>query len=246
MTIPVLPTTYDPAELELASRALVHWRGDDLSVNTVGGQLGTFTRGATATVVDFNATSFTVGNAMPRWEPRDWLASGERTHMGLLMGTSDRLTFAAAWRPRALAFLVEFIEAGTAATLNAALWSVSNDALTGARLAVDSTGTLYRLRHHNGTAEVTATLGAAPTVGQRVTLRGYLYADGSVQLWQSINGAAETATARSAANTLAAAWGTGALTRLNGFGTGNGGSVWVKRLKVVPGLQDATAITRGL
>lgn len=246
MTVPALPTTFDPAELELASRTIAHWRGDDVSVNLLSGQLGTFTRAATATLVDTNGTSFTAAQSMPRFEPRDWEATSARTHMGLLMGTSDRLLFAADWRPRAFAFLLEFIEAGTIGTANAALCSVSNDAITGARFAVDVNVNLYRVRFHNGSAEVTATLAAAPTSGQRVVLRGQVYADGSVQMWQQINGAAETATARSAAPAggLASAWGTGALLRLNAFGTGNAGSVWVKRLKLVPGLPDAALLAR--
>lgn len=244
MTIPVLPTPADPAELELVSRCIAHWRGEDLRVDLVNGQPGTFTRAATATVYDSNGVAFTLPNFRPRFEPRDWLAGGSRTHMGLLLGATDRLSWAADWRPRALGFYVEFIEAGTVGIANAGLWSVTNDAVTGARLVLDSTGSAYRLRHHNGTSEITVTLGSAPTTDQRVVLRGYLYSDGSVQLWQSINGAAETATARSAGNTLAATWGATARLRLNSVGTGNAGSVWVKRLRLVPGLPDATTLAR--
>jgi hypothetical protein len=244
MTAPLIPTTLDPAELDPVSRTIAHWRGADVSTRLVSGQLGTFTRGATATLVDTAGAAFTAANAMPRWEPRDWLATGLRTHMGLLMGTADRLTWTADWRPRALAFLVEFVENGTR-TGSGTVFAVSNAADSGARLVLASNGTNYGLTHHNGTAGLTVTLsGAQAATNDRVTVRGYLYADGSVQLWQSLNGGAETFTARSAANALAAAWGAAALLRLNATGTGAGGAAWYRRLKLVPGNPDPAVVAR--
>lgn len=247
MLIPTIPAAADPGDLQLASRCIAHWRADDCSVNLVSGQLGTFARGATATLVDSLGVSFTAPNAMPRWEPRDWKATGTRTHMGLLMGTADRLHFAADWRPRSVAFWIEFIEAGGVAITGGGVLSVTNDAASGAYLIVDSSGTYYRVRHSNGTnPEVVQTLAAAPTSGQRVVLRGQLYADGSVQLWQSINEAAETNTARSTAPAvgLASAWPATPRLRLNAVGTGNGGSNWYRRAKLVPGLPDYTTLSR--
>jgi hypothetical protein len=247
MTIPITPAEFDAADLEITSRCIAHWRGDDLTIDLVSGQPGTFSRGATATVFDSNGVSITLANATPRFEPRDWLGTSARTHMGLLMGTSDRLHYAADWRPRACAFWIEGIETGGAAISGGGVLSITIDAATGAYLRVDSTGTVYRVRHSNGiNAEVAQALAVAPTVGQRFVLRGQLYADGSVQLWQSINEGAETNTVRSVAPAagLAASWGAGARLRLNSAGTGNGGSLWARRFKVVPGVPDYTTLSR--
>lgn len=244
MTIPALPPLLDAVELDVVSRCIAHYRADDLSLNLVSGQVGTFARGATATLVDTSGASFTAANQQPRFEPRDWLGTSARTHMGLLMGASDRLHYAVDWRPMACAIWVEFIEAGTIGTASAGVISVCNDAVTGARLVLDSTGTFYRIRHHNGTTEVTATLGVAPTAGQRVVLRGQLYADGSVQLWQAINGGAETATSRTGTNALGTSWAASSRLRFNAVGTGNAGSIWIKRVKVVAGLPDYATLAR--
>ncbi len=247
MTIPYIPPMIDVGDLDVVSRCIGHFRAADLSLNLVNGQVGTFSRGATATQTDTaGVASFTAANAMARFEPRDWANAGTRGQMGLLMGTSDRLTFVADWRPRSFAVAMEIIEAGTVGIASAALTSVSVDTLTGARVAIDSTGTYYRIRAHNGTTEVTATLAIAPTAGQRVRIRAQVYADGSVQLWQSINEGAETFTARSAANAFAGSptWGVGAKWRLNSYGTGNGGSMWLRRAKLVPGIPDAATLAR--
>lgn len=165
--------------------------------------------------------------------------------MGLLMGTSDRLHFAASWVPRSFAFYVELIEV-SARTGSGTIFSVSNDANTGARVALAGNGTNYALTHHNGTTSVTATMaGAQPVPGDRVVLYGQVYDDGSVQLWQQVNAGAVQATARSAANTLASAWAATARLRLNAQGTAtNPGASWFKRLKLVPGLPDSTTLSR--
>lgn len=247
MLIPQNPAFADPGDLQIVSRCIAHWRADDCSTRLVSGQVGTFARGATATLVDSLGSSFTAPNAMPRWEPRDWKSTSARTHMGLLMGTGDRLHFAADWRPRAVGFWIEFIEAGGVAISGGGVLSVTNDAASGAYLIVDSSGTYYRVRHSNGTnAEVVQTLAVAPTSGQRVILRGQLYADGSVQMWQSINEVAETNTARSTAPVagLGAAWATTPRLRLNAVGTATGGSNWYRRFRVVPGVPDYATLSR--
>ncbi len=59
----------------------------------------------------------------------------------------------------------------------------------------------YEFNHDNGTALVASTAAAAPSFGELVELRPQLFADGSVQLHQSIDAAAEVSAAASAANT---------------------------------------------
>lgn len=247
MTIPIVPQQYDPDELGSVSRCILLRRESDLSLVARSGQIFTFARGTSLSIADTLSATFSSGYAQERYEPRDWLNTGSRTHMGIAMASADRLSCAADFRPRALAFWFEFIEGGTAATANAGLFSISNDAATGAYLIVDSTGTYYRVRHCNGTdAEVSQTLAVAPTSGQRVIIRGQLYADGSVQMWQSINGATESNTARSTAPAahLAAAWSATAKIRLNSVGTANGGTNWFRVEKIVPGVPDAVYLAR--
>lgn len=92
--------------------------------------------------------------------------------------------------------------------------------------------TRYRGQHHNGTTSVAtgSTLGAA-ALGDTIELRLVFFADGSVTLGQSVNGAAEVVTAQTAALAPAAAW--SSLTYL-WLGTVGGVSNWI-----IAGFRDA-------
>lgn len=244
MTIPVLPPRYDAADLEIASRCIYHFRGDDHSLIPLTGQLPTFSRAATASIVDSQGNAFTAAQHQAAFEPRDWDNDTVREQMGLLLGTSDRLNYAADWSPKAFAFWHEFIQVGSMPSGGIAHWTITNDAVSGARLVIDSSGSYWRATHHNGSTSQTVTLAVAPASGNRVVLWGQVYADGSIQLWQTINEGAATNTARSSANALASSWGTGARLRIGASGTGNYGSQWLKRLRLVPGLPDLQTLSR--
>lgn len=127
---------------------------------------------------------------------------------------------------------------------NTALWSISNDATSGARLILDSTGTYYRLRHHNGSTEVTVTLASAPTGGDSVIHWGWVFADGSIQLFQNINNVAITNTAASSANALASAWGSTARVRMSALGTTAGASQWLRVFKLLAGQPTLPQLVR--
>ncbi|GAB1340877.1 hypothetical protein [Gemmatimonas sp.] len=248
---PTYGTDLPAAPLELRSRLLAHWRAHDLTLHAeLTGLTGVLTRAATGTATDSNGTTYTAVNAQPRWDWRDLDGDSVREAVGLLMGTGDRLVWsdggtALSLIPKAMAFSLEFVETGGVTTSSAANLYLGNNGVTGARFFLDATGTYYRLRHHNGTSEVTVTLAVAPTAGQLVRLRGQLYADGSVQLWQQINGGVETATARSGANTLAATWGAGsAFLRLNALGSGNASTACYLQLKLAAGLPDLATLLR--
>ncbi len=241
MTIPLAPPDLDPTELALVSRCVYHYRPSDLTVDMLNGQKGTFTRNATATFLDSLGVTCTAGYGQPRFEPRSFLGS---TRMGLLLGTSDRLTFAADLRPRALAFWFAFEQIGAIGAAGTGLFSLCNDAATGARLVLDSSGAFYRLTHHNGSSSITVTLAAAPVNGDDVVLWGYLYGDGSVQLFQQIGSANATNTARSSANALGSAWATGARLRFNGVGTGGTGSLWLDRFRMMLALPTYAELSR--
>lgn len=245
MTIPVLPPAYDAADLEIASRCIYHFRGDDQSLMPLTGQVPAFSRAATASIVDSLGTAFSAARHQPAFEPRDWDNDTVREQMGLVMGISDRLDYPADWTPKAFAWWHEFIQVGSMPSAGVALWSITNNAVSGARVVIDSSGTYWRATHHNGSTSQVITLGVAPASGNRVIQWGQVYADGSIQMWQSINEGAAINTARSSALTLAASWGSGtARLRIGASGTGNYGSQWIKRLRLAPGLPDLQTLSR--
>jgi len=215
MTLPLLGFRRDTGR---AARHPLLWLGRDLVVNAHSGQAGTFTRAATAAPTDSYSVARTVVHSQPAWQTN---VTHGRT--GALLGASTGISWPLPLLPQAMSGMVEFIEGGTVTTASAGLVYLGNDAATGARLYLDSSGTQYRVTHHNGTSPVTATMtGTAPTSGQRVRIRWWLYSDGKVQIWQSINGAAETGPAASGTLSLATAW-AGTTWRVNSAGTANYG-----------------------
>lgn len=203
----------------LASRHPWNWIFRGLSLDALSGQAGTLTRTTTATGTDSYGASYTAVHSQPT---AHYVAG--RALAGLLLGTNDTLAWTVNVLPQASCGMVRFIENGSLASAGAGVFYLGLDAGTGARLYIDSSGTQYRITHHNGTSSVTSTLsGTAPVAGDLVELRWRLKADGTVQLWQSINGGAETAASASGTLTLAAAWG-GTTLRLNSVGTASKGN----------------------
>lgn len=161
---------------------------------------------------------------------------------GLLLGASDSIFWTFPRKPTALTMYFEFVENGTKGTASAALVYIGNAGNTGARLWIDSTGSVYRARHHNGSTEVTSTLGAGPSNGDRVAIRVTLASDGKVQIFQSINGAAETGGSLSAANTLASDW-SGTNLYLGTTGSTNPGNMIAVRNRLALGSRTALQLT---
>lgn len=122
--------------------------------------------------------------------------------------TRDQLSFPFTARPQAMTVYVRFVEMGAIllTTIPRIIGQGINDS-NGAGtwlIFVESTG-FYAMQHwRNGI--VGSVLTAAPSVGQKVELRGVLNGNGSVQLHQSINGGAETSATASAAKALATVW----------------------------------------
>lgn len=230
MTLPPLIA----GRLTRASRLPFHWRGERFSLTALSGQAGTLTRTTTATPADFNGTTRTVVHSQPSWQHEDWDGDSTRETPTLLLGANDKLVYSFLMPPQALTLYVEFVERGAISVASDAIVYLGNAGNTGARLWIDSTGTYYRLRHHNGSTEVTVTLAAAPTAGQRVALRGILASDGKITLHQSINGAAESSTSASAANTLASAWSDTKL-YVGSTGDTNPGSTAFVRVRIARG-----------
>jgi hypothetical protein len=161
---------------------------------------------------------------------------------------ADDLAWPVLWTPRTASLLVECSEAGTRTTAGAGLLYLGNDAQTGARWTIDSSGTNYRATVHNGTTSVSATLSTAtPTTGQGARLLMQVEDNGTtwrVRLILSIAGVAgETDTGWSSTITRAAMFGTTTQLRLNRVGSaGTQGSTWVAQVAVVAGLRTTTDI----
>lgn len=212
-------------------------------IRAASGHYGTFSRGATlASVADANGATYTAVNQQPAWEMRDWDNDTVREAFGLRMGTSDRLAFTTALRPMAMAGMLEMIETGARTSASSCLWSLREDAASGAGLWLDTSGTYYRMSYRDGATTRVATLSSGqPVSGDRVRFFWELTGAGVLTFYQSINGAAATS-ASAAALTLPAAWATSAKIRFNSNGTGNAGQGWYRRCRLVSGALNQTTI----
>ena len=137
--------------------------------------------------------------------------------------TRDQLSFPFNARPQALTAYIWFIELGTIAELNTGrIFQISDSNGANPYIRCVEAGGFYEFRHRTPTSQVVATLAAASAVGDIVELRCVLNADGSVEIGQSLNGAAETTAGPSSALTLDTAWSEGTL-HVNSTGTTNFG-----------------------
>lgn len=235
MTLPALFS----GRTSRVSRLPFHWRGDRASLTALGGQTATLARAVTAAPVDYNGVSRTVPRDRPAWQHEDWDGDATRDTLACLFGTSDTCYWTVPILPAAMTLYLEFVQVGSMPAASASVCYLGNSGNTGARFWIDSTGSFYRVQHHNGTAAVTSTLAAAPASGNRVAIRATLDSSGRVQIFQSINGAAETNGSLSGTNTLAAAWSD---TRIyaNSTGATNAAAVsWVRVRLAYGGLTAA-------
>lgn len=219
------------------------WQARRGELEAVTAQVGTLVRAATGTAVDSAGVTYTAGHSMPRWESRTW--ANDRAALGLRLAADD-LTWPVNWLPERASVLLELAEAGTRTTAGAGLLYLGRDDQTGARLILDSDGTNYRATIHNGTSSASATLATAtPTTGQLARLVLQLDDDGTNQRVRlaltPVATGVTSETAWSSTVTRAAAWGSGALLRLNRVGSaGTQGSTWVRQVAWMPGLLTAS------
>lgn len=138
--------------------------------------------------------------------------------------------------PSETSVYVKFVEGGTLLASGAV---VNLSALVNAnpQFLLWAQGGFYQSRHHNGTTSVASTLAVAPAFGDTVELLARLFGDGSVDVTQSINGAASTSATQSAALALPAAW-SGQLAILNAAGGGSVGFIALQSLKIVAGARS--------
>lgn len=214
--------------LERASRAIFSWAALDMSLNARTPQVPTFERDAAATVSDFAGTSYDVVKHQPAWHFVSELPT-------LLLADDDLLSWLYARRPGAMSGMKEFIHRSGQNT-DGGVFSIANEDATGPRLYIAWDGSAYTLVHDNDDdPPVDSTLLAAPANGDSVRLRWELFADGSVRLHQSINGAAETSAVQSDPADLADEWGDVTRLWLNSIGASNPGEAAFRRIVIVPG-----------
>lgn len=150
---------------------------------------------------------------------------------------ADAYSLPFTYPPQEMTVYAKLVEGGT---LQASkyVYQISNaaDALPQSNLAGGAG--FYGLTHNNNVSPVTSILAQAPSLGNTVELMAHLFADGSVDLSQSINGATATAGSQSAALAFASAW-AGQLLWLNSATATTGiGFTALQSFKIVSGCRS--------
>lgn len=235
MTIPrLVPTFRRP--LARRSRFILSWQARGLSLDADTGQPGTGSFAASANVVATDGTTVAGVAGMPRWQVLDLEAGiAGRESPSLWLGSPDTLSWSVSPALGGLTLALRFVQPASFPASGKGLLYLGNDGVSGARWYLDSTGTQYRVTHHNGSSSVTSTMtGTAPTSGQVVLLRATLATTGAVQIHQTRD--ANTEQSATASGTLTVnALPTGARLRLNGIGTANTTSFGALRATLAPG-----------
>jgi hypothetical protein len=228
MPLPLIGTDqanlpFDGVPPFVRSRALQHWRSCDGTLTPLTRHAATLgLRASAATVYDNAGNSIAIPPAMAAWSAEDWDGDSAREELLLRLGVDEPLRFFDPvteqlwWPVRALTVFHEFIWVA-----DGPLWSLTNDDATGAWLHLEakSDGTIS-FQHDNGTSDVESIVGSGLTVGNRCSVIGELYANGSVRARLVKNGGTESSGTLSIGLAPAANWGGGAgvKARVNEFG----------------------------
>ncbi len=103
---------------------------------------------------------------------------------------------------------LDLIESGATGIANSVVAVLTDANGANPSLAVTCNGSgRYTVTHHNGTTSVSASAATTPAWGSQVRLVVRLFADGSVQIGQGVNGGAIANSSPSAALAFGAAWG---------------------------------------
>ena len=142
--------------------------------------------------------------------------------------------------PQPMTIYVRFVERGTALmTAGTKILQIGKADDSDPMITIEAAGsTVYRASHDNNVDSAVTASGTITTVdyGDMIELRLVLFSDGAIQLHQSEDGAAEASTSKTAAHTLAAAWGD-TLLWLNSVGTTGEGFCAFHAVKICPGEQ---------
>lgn len=202
----------------------------------------------TTAVTAANTNNILVGGAVVAGEQGNIYAGGVQAENAIspssyIQQTTVSLTRAAdlfsvtlpagALTPMASWWYVKFVEQGTIAALGTkgtlSLGNTGNDSL----MLYEASG-VYAVQHAVGGVTVAAGMGAAPVFGDTVELLAVLFADGSVQLHQSLNAAAETVSAQSAALAFGTSWTTSVL-KPDSRGSGTEGFMGLVNVRIGSG-----------
>lgn len=146
---------------------------------------------------------------------------------------ADNLSRSMPLAPQTLTAYARIVERGTVLSSPARVFQVGKSDNTSPRLILSNQGT-YQWLHGTSAGVVSINAAATPSVGDLVEFRCLLFADGSVQMGQTINGGTEAMTARSAALPLASAWSDAKLW-VGGLSTQWFGFAGFLALKILPG-----------
>jgi hypothetical protein len=142
-----------------------------------------------------------------------WENGPVTSYQGPSLGTKERddFTWPFAFAPQAMFVYSKFVELGTALSgaTNKGILHIGSPGSVPRVFDINnpSGSAPYRVTHGDSAAGyIEASLGAAPAFADVVELMGILYADGHVQIRQSLNGGAETSSTNAATLALAAAW----------------------------------------
>lgn len=167
-----------------------------------------------------------------------------------LTRTKDYLFAPFAGNPQALTIYVRFQERGTAINPSIA-WRVvhvgdSNSLVYASILGAQVAAGGYRMVHRNGgaTTRASAITATVPAFGQIVELVGQLYADGAVQLHQSINGGAVVSGTKSGTLTITQDWERNVYINNVGGAAGGTGFNAYRDIVIVRGVQSFGAMRR--
>ena len=247
--IPILGSQQLDARLDgtpprVRTRSLLCMRAWDgiLSPLNEGMSVDYLGRSATATIYASDGTSGALVASAPAFSSEDWDGDGAREEDALLLSIAESLRYHDAssaqllWTMTAKVFRLDGYERGNALVAGAPYFSFTNAAASGAYLAIRGSGDgKIGLHHHNGTATVVSELPV--TAGDRFSLLGQYFDDGSVQVRLVRNGGTDVVGTRSAALLPETVWGggSGVQARVNEFGAALRGVQALRYLAVYGG-----------
>ena len=153
----------------------------------------------------------TNGNAVEVWngqlEEGSFITSDIPTTTAAVTRSADSLYWDYIHAPQEKMAYVRFVESGSISNASSGIFAISAAALSVPVLRVFRETGGYFAEHWNGVSTVATAELASPVVGDTVELLLVMLSTGSIQLIQSINGAAVTSTAATGVLALATAWG---------------------------------------
>lgn len=149
---------------------------------------------------------------------------------------TDNLNAAFSYGPRSMTIYAKYIAEHISGGVDAVIAAVGSGNPFVAILSAGTTGVAKVQNVNLAGANVSATIGSAPTLGQVVEIRGVINVDGSVLVGQSIANASETVSAASGAQTLEAAW-TSSVVTIGSAGGSSPHSMGLMNLLILNGVR---------